>query len=159
MITVSDSSPIIALSRINKLNLLQSLYKEILIPEAVAKEVFSSASGKRIALNKLPWIKIKSLSQPLSANVLSLTLGQGESEAIGLTLELKANLIILDELAARNIVVMFGLKFTGTLGILLKAKEKHLLLSVKECLDNLIKHEFRLSASLYNDILELAGEK
>ncbi len=157
MIVTPDSSPLIALSRVNRLNLLKSLYKKILIPEAVAKEI-SSETTKKINLNKLSWIEIKPLNQPLTVNILSVNLGKGESETIALALELKAGLIILDELAARNIAGSLNLKFTGTLGVLLKAKTKKLIPSIKEILDELIKHEFRLSSQLYQDVLELAKE-
>ncbi len=158
MIVVSDSSALIALSRIGKLDILKSLYKEITIPEAVAKEILSGVT-KKIDLNKLSWIKTKSISQPLGADILSVSLGCGESETIALALELKAGLVILDESAARNIAELLDLRFTGILGVLLKAKQKRLISSVKESLDNLIKHGFRLSRQLYNEVLELAGEK
>lgn len=157
MIVISDSSPLIALSRINKLNLLKSLYKKILIPEAVAKEI-SFETTKKINLNKFSWIKIRTLNQPLTIDILSVNLGKGESETIALALESKANLTILDELAARNIADSLNLRFTGTLGVLLKAKTKKLIPSIKETLDELIKHEFRLSSQLYQDVLELAKE-
>lgn len=157
MLVISDSSPLIALSRINSLNLLKNLYKKILIPEAVAKEI-SSENIKKINLNKLSWIGIKPLNQPLTVNILSVSLGKGESETIALALELKADLAILDELAARNIANSLNLRFTGTLGVLLKAKTKNLIPSIKETLDDLIKHEFRISSQLYQDILELAKE-
>lgn len=157
MIIVSNSSPLIALSRIGKLNILKSLYKKLLIPQAVAEEI-SSDLTKKINLNTLSWIKIKSLNQPLSVAILSVSLGRGESETMALVLELKADLVILDELAARNTAESLNLKFTGTLGIILKAKKKNLISSVRKTIDNLIKHGFRVSSQLYSDILELAGE-
>jgi len=159
MLVISDSSPLIALSRIDRLDLLQKLYKRILIPKAVEEEVFSNKGAEKTPPEKPSWIKTKTISQPLSVEVLSITLGRGESEAIALALELKADIIILDELAARSLATELNLRFTGILGILLKAKENNLLPSVKEVLDSLIKHEFRISSSLYSSVLALSHEK
>jgi uncharacterized protein len=125
MLVVCDSSPIIALSRINKLTILNSLYKKILIPLAVKEEVLCDPF-KRINLNKVSWIEVRSLKHPLSAKILSANLGKGESEALGLTLELNANLLIIDDLAARNMADFLEITYTGTLGILLKAKKRNL---------------------------------
>lgn len=158
MIIIADSSPIIALSRIGKLDILKNLYGKIFIPRAVEKEILLEHSNK-INLAKITWIKTKSLSQHLSVDILSIDLGLGESETLGLALELKADLIILDEIAARAMAESLRIKYTGVLGALLKAKEKKLIVSVKELLDSLCQNEFRISRQLYHDILELAKEK
>lgn len=158
MLVVSNSSPLIALSRIGKLDILNKLYHKIVIPKAVEKEILSDPL-KEFSLNKLPWIEVKPLGQPLCVEILSSDLGLGESEALSLGLELKADLILLDEIAARDIAESIGLRFTGTLGILLKAKEKKLIHSVKELIEQLILCEFRVSEQLCKDILELAKEK
>lgn len=158
MVVVSNSSPLIALSRIGKLEILRKLYHKIVIPKAVEKEIVSDPL-KEFNLGKLPWIEVKSLRHPLCVEILSADLGLGESEALSLGLELKADLILLDEVAARAIAESIGLRFTGTLGMLLKAKEKKFIQSVKELIEQLILCEFRVSDQLYKDILALAKEK
>lgn len=158
MTVVSDSSPVIALSRINKLDILKSLYESILIPPAVKKEILSDPLRK-IPLDKLPWIKVKPLKQPLTVKILSANLGEGESQSLALTLELKANLLIIDDLAARDIAELLEIKYTGTLGVLIKAKRQQLIPSVKETINELIKKEFRISSQLFQTILDLTGEK
>ena len=157
MLIISNSSPLIALSRIGRLDILKSLYGKIFIPKAVEKEIRADPIRK-IDLNRLSWIKVKVLNQSLSSDILSVNLGLGESETIALALELKAELVILDELAGRNMAESLNLKFTGTLGVLLKAKKKGLIPSVKELIDALNKHEFRISPQLYQNILELSKE-
>ena len=157
MIIISNSSPIIALNNIGKLDILKRLYNKIIIPDAVKNEITVNPI-KRIEINNFPWITIKSLSQPLTAQILSAQLGHGESEVLGLALELKSNLIIIDETAARNIANLHEIKYTGTLGILLKAKKQAIIRSVKEPIDELNNNGFRISNGLYQYILELAKE-
>jgi predicted nucleic acid-binding protein len=86
------------------------MYGKITIPGSVKKEVF-----KR---KKAPdWIDVVEISQPVAYEILEKTLGQGESEAITLCLEAKADLLILDDLAARKTAQRLGIKVAGVIGI------------------------------------------
>ena len=154
MKVISNSSPIILLSKVGRLHILQALYKEIVIPEAVYKEVFEF----RQEIEKPEWIKVKNISDKSAGRFLVSSLGPGESEAIVLALESKSDLLLLDDYRARNYANSVGLKITGTAGILVDARDKGIIDKVKEVLDALIKSDYRISESLYQAVIKKAGE-
>ncbi len=87
-------------------------------------------------------------------------MGKGEAEAIALALGLKADLLILDDLLARQVAEVLGLNVVGTVGVLLEARQKGVLGEVKRCLDDLIDLAgFRVSSELYLRVLQEAGEE
>ncbi|MBI5192401.1 MAG: DUF3368 domain-containing protein [Nitrospirae bacterium] len=149
---VSNSSCLIILDKLGKLALLEKLYTTISIPLAVMNEVFKNKSVPN-------WIKVVEIKQPIAPRILEKNLGIGESEAIGLSLELYADLLILDDLAARKVAGELGINITGVIGILLEAKEKGLIQNLKEYLDKMLKHDFRISKATYDLAIELAKEK
>jgi predicted nucleic acid-binding protein len=148
---VSNSSCLIVLEKLGKLDILQKLYGKIIIPHAVVHEVFRSKS-------KPPWIEAVKVKQPIASMILEKSLGDGESEAIALSLELKSELLIIDDLAARKLATELNLRYTGVVGILLQAKEHKLISEVRTYLDQMLKHDFRISRTVYDEALELAGE-
>lgn len=148
---VCNSSILIALNSIGHLDILKDLFKEILIPKAVRKEVF----GKR----KLPvFIKCIEISEPIALKVLEGNLELGESEAILLYEEINANLLIIDDLEGRRVAERLGLNITGTLGVLLLAKKGRLIDAIRPLLDGIVGHGFRVAEELYEDVLTIAGE-
>jgi predicted nucleic acid-binding protein len=102
IVIVADASPLIALERIGRLELLKALFEEVLVPPAVAAEV-----APRLVLP--PWIRERALLQPIAREVLRATLGPGESEAISLALEIHADRLIIDERAGRRVAEALGL--------------------------------------------------
>ena len=83
----------------------------------------------------------------------------GEAEAIMLALELKADLILMDERRGRALAMNYQLKVTGLLGVLLQAKKQGEIIAVKPLLDQLINDaEFRINSQLYQQFRQLAGE-
>jgi predicted nucleic acid-binding protein len=148
---VSNSSPLIALEQIGKLDLLRELFSAVIIPPAVASETSPTV--------KLPpWITVDRLRWRLDPRTIRPSLGLGESEAISLSLELRPGRIILDDEPARRLALSLGLQVTGTLGIILAAKRRGLLRNVKTEMDSLLATGFFIGAELYNKILQLAGE-
>ncbi|TET11491.1 DUF3368 domain-containing protein [Candidatus Aerophobetes bacterium] len=152
MKVISDSSSLIALSEIGKLNLLKKIFGEVIIPNAVEKEVYREKSPPK-------WIKVSSVTQRLASHILESSLGAGESEAICLSEEVNVDILILDDLNARRVAEKLEINITGTLGILLLAKEKKLIESIEPLMEELMKGGFRISDELYEDVLDLAGEK
>lgn len=129
MIVVSDSSPLIALSSVDRLDLLHLLFDTVIIPVSVRDEVMGSAS--KIAGSLPPFIHVESVAAELSVRFLKLNLHSGESEAIALALERGIQGIILDDKQAREIAAELGLKVIGTLGVLILAKRKGYLSEVR----------------------------
>ena len=148
---VVDASVLLALATLDRLGLLRDLFYELIIPPTVSREVSRT-------LPQLPdWIRV---IQPHAVNATrdSLGLHQGELEAIALALEVKASLLILDDLPARRHAVGLGLAIVGTAGVLVMSKRSRLLPSVREPLDTLRRRGFRLRQDVYEQILIDAGE-
>lgn len=155
---VSNSTPLIALTKINRLNILQEIFGSIIIPEAVYIEVAedkkSRAGSDEIASSD--WIVTEKVTNRLAIDFLSINIDLGEAEAITLASEIKADLLLLDDRAGRKVAKSVGIPVTGTVGLLLrfyKGKPDEF----KLALDKLIANGFRLSAREYNRVLKLAG--
>lgn len=103
-IVIADSSCLIALSKIGKLRILQSLFGNILIPQKVYYEVVILGKGRSGAddVKNAKWIETREVGNELAVKALRLNLGAGESEAIALTMEQNADFIILDDWKARQ---------------------------------------------------------
>ncbi len=129
---VADASPLIAFQQIGQLNLLQKVFMEVIVPPAVAREIQPSVPP-------VPWIVQRALAQPIAPLVLRASLGAGESEALSLAVELRADRLLVDERAARRAAEALGLGVLGTLGILLAAKRKGLVAEVRPLVDELLR--------------------
>jgi predicted nucleic acid-binding protein len=104
------------------------------------------------------WVHLRQLEQPLSAQILNASLGAGESEAIALALEIRADVIVMDDGAARRLARLLGLQVVGTLGVLLQAKHLGLTPALRPLLDALRPLPFHMKKSLYDALLSAAGE-
>lgn len=158
MLVVSDTTTITNLLRIDLLSLIQKLYNQIYIPQAVYDELSRMPSQKK-QIDKLRWIKVKMVTDQKMVSTLLEKLDAGESEAIALAVEMKADILIIDEWFGRNIAESYGLNIIGLFGILLGAKRRGYIKAVKPYMDDLIKsYGFRVSEALYIKVLRLAGE-
>jgi uncharacterized protein len=159
-VVVSDTSPIRALAHIDRLALLQDLFGEVLVPPAVVAELESPKSNlPPLHVRHLPFVRIQSPTDRVVVNELLTTLHAGESEAIALALEVHAEAVLIDEAEARNVAMERGLDTIGVLGILLRAKRKGLLGSIKPVIDQLEDGlDFFVSARLRAEVLKEAGE-
>ena len=119
MIVVSDASPILRLATVRRLDLLHDLYGAVVIPRAVHAEILAGASGSSM-LRQAAWIEARDVTDYAAVEALHADLDDGECEAIALALELKADLLLMDEL----------IQAAG----------------------------FRVSSSLYAEVLQAAGE-
>ncbi|WP_287130919.1 DUF3368 domain-containing protein [Candidatus Cyanaurora vandensis] len=163
MIIVSDTSAITNLASIQYLQLLPQLYGQVIIPAAVYRElteVNHLVSGT-LEIQSASWLEVKHISDIRIVECLELEarLDPGESEAIALALELKADLLLIDERRGRAEADRLGLRITGLLGILVEAKLKNLIAAVKPLMDILIaSSDFRVSLALYRQILFMVNE-
>ena len=155
---VSNTTPIISLLKIGKLEILKDLYDEIYIPQEVFNEI-EAGKHKKYYLNLLTfeWIKIEQIQDRKSISYF-LDLDKGEAEAIVLATESEADLILLDESLGRFHAKHAGLRVTGTIGILVKAKKQGLISELKPLILELKDKGVWLSESLIERIIELANE-
>ena len=121
---VDNTTSIIALPWIGKWGLLRQLYGQVVTPSAVQAEVFAGGRGGigSAELRGATWLRVASLQDPRRADLLA-DLDQGEAEVIALVQELNADLVIIDVRLARRHPKRLGQRLTGTLGVLLKAKQ------------------------------------
>lgn len=108
--------------------------------------------------NLPPWIKIEKVSNTKYQELLETQLDRGEASAITLAMEIGDTLLLLDDLKARKLSAKLGLKYTGTLGVINKAKEIGVVKSVKPLIDALLKTNFRISQSIITEFLRINNE-
>ena len=156
---ICDVSPIQYLHQAGLLDLLRLRYGAITIPTAVAAELREGTlRGVDLpAFDALDWIRIR---QPAGRLLLPIVadLGAGEREVLALCTETPDSLVILDDALARQYARMLNLALTGTLGVLLKAKESGLLPALAPVLERLEQLRFRLDPETRQAVLRLAGE-
>jgi len=156
MSVVADASPLIALARIGRLDLLRRLYPSIDIPRAVLAELVGRPPGLGASLP--PWLRVRDVQNSEAVRGLRQSLDPGEAEAVILALELGARLLI-DERAGRRAARALGVEVTGTVGVLLEAKRAGLIERIDTCLAQLNAAGFRMSDSLIAAALRAAGEQ
>ncbi len=158
MIVVSDTSAISNLMQVDFLHILNLVYGKIIIPKAVYDELCEIETQKQI-IDSLKWIEIESASDIGLIKKLEFDLDAGESEAIALAIEFKADFLVIDELMGRKIAESLGIKIVGLLGTLLKAKEKGFVTTISPILESLsTKAGFHINPQLKKYVLQLANE-
>ena len=145
---VCDASCLILLNKINRLELLQRLFGTINITEIISKEFNAQVPQ---------WMVIHKSESALQKGLLNI-LGAGEASAIALATQLDDSLLIIDETKGRKIAKRMGLDITGTLGLLLVAKKKGHISSVKMVINEIQSTNFRVSPELFQKVMDLANE-
>mgnify|MGYP002509896722 FL=1 len=162
MIVVADTTPLISLMKIDKLALLQSLFGKVYIPEAVYQELVRNPLFEREAqiVKNCEYICVIKISDERAVRILRRATGLdlGESEAIVLTDEQQADLLLMDEAKGRAVARQMGIKIMGTIGILMIALEKHKITYAEivpsiEILRNSGRH---IKNELYEELLRTA---
>ena len=153
MIVVSDTSPITALLKIGQVDLLQRLYGEVLIPEAVRDEL-------SVRHPKLPdFIQCVHVSNRDEVQRLRMELDPGEAEAIVLVKERHADILLIDETDGRLVAAREGVHFIGLVGVLTQAKHDGFISSLHKVIQEIeAKTTFRLSEAMKISTLKSAGE-
>jgi uncharacterized protein len=161
-VIVADASPLIAFARINQLPILHKTLGSIIIPESVAKECTQEHSrpGARVIHEAIQHKTITVHADPATNQFIQLktSLGQGESAAIALALELNS-LLMIDERLARSAAKQLHIKIIGTAGTLLLAKQKNLIPKILPLIHQLKESGYFLSNSLIQEIAKLALEE
>ena len=161
---VSDASVLICLGAVGQIHLLKDFFQEVFVPDAVWQEVTVGAAMRAGAKETVQarhhgWLQVQTPNNRALVASLQITLDAGEAEAIALASEIGAGLLLMDESDGRAEARSLGLQITGTLGVLLRARQVGMLPALKPVLDGLIqKHSFRLSRSFYEQALRQVGE-
>ncbi|MFO7658516.1 MAG: DUF3368 domain-containing protein [Bacteroidales bacterium] len=148
-IIISDTSCLIILYKIGELELLKALSGKVVITKTIKKEF-----GKSLP----DWIKIKSPSDNHYQHILEMDLDPGEASAIALSLETDNAILIIDDLKGRKVAERLGLRYSGTFGLILRAKQQGIVTSIRPTLNKIRETNFRFSESLYEIILKDAKE-
>lgn len=146
---ISDTSCFIILSNIGELELLHQVYGEIITTLDIAIEY-----GEPLP----DWVEIRKVIDVTKQQLLELQIDKGESSAIALALEIPESTIILDDFKVRKIASRLGINYTGTLGVIIKAKLKGIIPSIKPILEKIKQTNFRISVELELQALKAAGE-
>jgi len=146
---ISDTSCLIVLTNIGELDLLKNLYGQIMTTAEVAVE-FGEPIPK--------WIEINAPTDKYRQKILELQIDKGEASAIALALEIPDSTIILDDQKARKLAEKLELEITGTIGVIIKAKLRGVIPSIKPLLAEIRKTNFRLTNELEKQALLEAGE-
>lgn len=157
---IVNSTPLIILCSIGKLNILKQLYTEINIPQAVFREVTEKPdSACQILKESLDWIHIEKIQSEVDKKMYKAKLHDGEVEVMILAQqEIKADLVIIDDNAAKKTAKYLGLPVTGTMGVLLKAKREGYITEIASIIEEMRRKGFYISDNLVNMVLEQAGE-
>jgi len=146
---ISDTSCFIVLSKIGELDLLNKVYGQIVTTTEIADEFG----------DHLPdWVLVVPVIDKYRQKLLELQIDKGESSAIALALETPDSTIIIDDIKARKIADQLGLAYTGTIGVIIKAKIKGIVPSIKPLLDKIKQTDFRLTVALELQALKEAKE-
>ena len=144
-LVIADTSCLIVLSKIGQIELLRQLFDEITITPEIAEEFG----------NDLPkWVIVKRVIDEKRKQILALDLDLGEASAIALAMESEVALLLIDERKGRQVAQQLKLPITGTLGVLIKAKEEGLIGSINGEVQNLILAGFRIAPKLVAQIAE-----
>ena len=146
---IADTSCLIVLTNIGELELLRKIYGNIVTTRYVAAEYDEP----------LPeWIEITPVADSRKQQLLEFQLDPGESSAIALALETPDSTIILDDYKARKIAAQLGLSYTGTIGVIIRAKLRGVIPTVRPLLAKIKQTNFHLSVELEQQALSLSGE-
>jgi uncharacterized protein len=148
------------LAKIEHLALLADLFGIVLIPPSVYAEVVTRAPNRPGAtkVGKADWIQVRTPTDLQKISYLQAELDPGKAEALILAEELGADWVLLDEKKARFTAERLGLRFIGTVGILLLTKRQGKIANLRSLLDELRDKKFHLGDRLYQAVLKQAGK-
>lgn len=157
-IWVVNASPVIALAKVGRLQLLHDLCRELLVPEAVVAEILAGppSDPARVAVQH-GWGTTVAVDR-IAPDLLEWGLGTGETAVLAVAMERKPATAVLDDAAARTCAKAQGIEVIGTLGVVLRAKKKAIITSAADVLKALQVSGLRLDNSMIRSALEGIGE-
>ena len=146
---ISDTSCLILLNRIGELDLLKKLSRQVFITPIVKREY-----GEELP----DWITVKEPDDVHYQMILEMDLDSGEASAIALSMSIHNSLLIVDELKGRKIAQKLNLRYSGTLGLILKAKQVGIIPTIGPTLQKIRKTNFWISEELFEFLMRKANE-
>lgn len=156
MIIVCDASPLIALATCNALELLDSMFGQVYVSKQVFDEV--TKQDKPFSQQLFDYLDNNAIDMPILAEFAELPLDKGELSAFSLYKKLNADYLLIDEKLGRKFAKNLGFKITGSLGILLLAKQQGLIPAIRPYVEKLNQSPIHLSQQLIDTALKLAQE-
>ncbi|MBK8452316.1 MAG: DUF3368 domain-containing protein [Thiofilum sp.] len=157
MLIIADSSALIALAECDMLPLLDVLFQEVRVPRPVFEEC--TLLGKPQANRLATYLADKTIDIDLSSYIFSINgLGRGELHAMALYRYLNADRFLVDDQRAKKVAILNGISTIGSVGILLRAKERGLIPAIKPPIAAIQRSGIYLSERVVKHVLELAGE-
>ena len=146
---ISDTSCLILLRNIGELDLLYKLYRNVITTVEVANEFGDILPD---------WIEIKTATNLHYQQILEIQIDKGEASAIALAIEITDCMLIVDDYKARKVAEKLGIKITGTIGIIIKAKLNGIIPSIKPFFEKIKNTNFRISEEIIQQAYFEAGE-
>lgn len=122
---ISDTSCFIVLANIGELDLLQKVYGKIITTIEVATEY-----GEPLP----DWVEVEKVNDNYKQQLLEMQVDRGEASALALALEMPDSTVILDDYRGRKVAEKLKINYTGTIGVIVKAKIKGIISSIKPLL-------------------------
>ncbi len=157
---VVNASPLILLAKAGRLELLNALGRDLIVPDAVLEELQAKGSDDPVvqSVKNAPWLRVASVP-PAQRSVAAWRLGAGESAVLACALQYPDSLVVLDDREGRRCAASHGIAVIGTVGVALLAKDAGAIALVAPVLDELVTAGMRASDALLARALQLAGEK
>ena len=152
---VGDSSALVALSIMDRLELLETLFGEVYVPQAVYEEVAISSKPQALKLKNF----LANKTVKVQIDIAKIGLGRGELEAITLYKKMNAHFLLIDDRRAKSFAKMNDVNVIGSLGVMVLAKELGKVKTIRTDLGKLLNSNIFVSKSLINRILKQVGEE
>jgi predicted nucleic acid-binding protein len=158
---VVDTSPLIFLAKLGRLDLLRESADLVTLPRAVLAEVHAKPDAATYVIDHAcrTWLSVRDVTHRRTVELVQADLDLGEAEVIALAHELGADRVVLDDLDARRFARRVGLGLIGTLGLLLAARLRGTLPSLRAEMERLEALGFRVAPSVVEGLLLTAGEE
>jgi hypothetical protein len=161
MLVVSDTTPLLYLARVGRLDLLCELYVEVVVPQTVWAELVEArpdAPGVDV-VRAAAWLRVVAdVSAPVDVADVLAEIDAGEAAAIAVALDRDADLLLIDDAAGRRAAGELGVAVRGTLGVLVSAKAAGALDAVAPVISALLGEGFRASEAVVEQALRASGE-
>jgi predicted nucleic acid-binding protein len=151
---IGDSSALVALSIMDRLDLLETIFGKIYVPQAVYDEVTISHKPQSLKLKNF----LKDKISTVDLTITQMGLGQGELEVIALYKHLGSDFLLIDDRRAKKFAQLNSVNVIGSLGVMILAKEQGLIDSIRNDLQKLIGSDVFISKSLIDKVLLSVGE-